>query len=118
MYKAKKILTLSVITVSLVMAGCSEASKPDVEKSIDAQPAKKQQAIEQAMRNPTVVEIGSLDDLFNLFKAHQYDSENWAKGNREVPRLSFDEFSESWKVNSTKMTVQQKKQVFFRDDLL
>ena len=69
MYKAKKFLTLSIISASLLMAGCSEASKTDVEKSIDAQSSKKQQSaeqvIERAMRNPTVVEIGSLDDLFN-----------------------------------------------------
>ncbi|MEW6998658.1 glucosaminidase domain-containing protein [Colwelliaceae bacterium BS250] len=122
MYKVKKILTLSIISASLMMAGCSEASNPGVEKSVDAQQATKktteqetyEEIIAEAMVNPTVVEIGSLDDLFHLFELHQYDSNSWANGNREVPRISFDEISESWKVNSAKMTVQQKKQIFFR----
>jgi uncharacterized FlgJ-related protein len=49
-----------------------------------------------------------------LFDTLNYNSESWAEGNREVPRLSFDQIRESWKETSQEIPVQVKKQVFFR----
>ena len=104
-----KIIRLTLISSALVLAACSEA--PDIKDPITSD---KDNIAITAMKNPTVVEIGSLHDLEALFKEHQYTSESWATGNREVPRLSFDEFSENWKETSSHMPVKTKKQVFFR----
>jgi len=60
------------------------------------------------------VKIHSLDDLMALFKKYQYTSKDWQKGNREVPRLSFEGVSEKWKKTSNHIPVKQKKQIFFR----
>jgi len=60
------------------------------------------------------VQIQSLDGLMTLFKKHQYTAKDWQKGNREVPRLTFDGVSEKWKKSSSQIPVKQKKQVFFR----
>lgn len=60
------------------------------------------------------VEIHSLDALMTLFKKHNYTSNDWKKGVREVPRLTFEGVSERWKETSSQIPVKQKKQVFFR----
>ncbi|KGJ95264.1 glucosaminidase domain-containing protein [Colwellia psychrerythraea] len=60
------------------------------------------------------VEIRSLDALMTLFKKHNYTSNDWKNGVREVPRLTFEGVSERWKETSSEIPVKQKKQVFFR----
>ena len=60
------------------------------------------------------VEIQSLDGLMTLFKKHHYTAKDWQKGNREVPRLTFEGVSERWKETSNNIPVKQKKQIFFR----
>lgn len=60
------------------------------------------------------VKINSLDDLMRLFEKHHYTLKDWRLGNREVPRLTFSHVSENWKKTSSLISVQQKKQVFFR----
>lgn len=60
------------------------------------------------------VKINSLDDLMRLFEKHHYTLKDWRLGNREVPRLTFSHVSENWKKTSNLISVQQKKQVFFR----
>lgn len=67
-----------------------------------------------AMKNPEVIKIQSLDELMALFKKHQYTNESWAQGNREVPRLSFDNVSTRWHQTANKIPVKLKKEVFFR----
>ncbi|WNC73555.1 glucosaminidase domain-containing protein [Thalassotalea psychrophila] len=100
-----KLISLSFLASSLLLSACSE---PDKTKVID------EKFVIEAMKNPIDVEIHSLDELMALFKKHQYDSESWAKGSREVPRLSFEKVSEEWKHTSNDIPVQLKKEVFFR----
>ena len=65
-------------------------------------------------KNYQEVELQSLDELMTLFKKHKYTSKDWQNGSREVPRLTFEGVSETWKTTSSHIPVQQKKQVFFR----
>jgi len=67
-----------------------------------------------AQNNFVEVKIHSLDDLLTLFKKHNYTIKDWQKGNREVPRLTFEGVSKNWKKASSEIPVKQKKQVFFR----
>ncbi|MCJ8319850.1 MAG: glucosaminidase domain-containing protein [Colwellia sp.] len=60
------------------------------------------------------IRISSLDDLKALFEQHEYTSKSWAKGNREVPRITFDSVSENWKHSSSNLPVKIKKEIFFR----
>lgn len=60
------------------------------------------------------VKIGSLDDLMALMDKLNYNKESWDKGNREVPRIIFEDVSEEWKKTSSEIPVVQKKQIFFR----
>lgn len=41
-----------------------------------------------------VIELSSIDDLIILFEQLNYTQESWLKGNREVPRITFDAVSE------------------------
>ncbi|WOH38907.1 glucosaminidase domain-containing protein [Thalassotalea fonticola] len=97
--------SISLLASSILLTACSE---PDKTKVID------EKFVIEAMKDPIDVEIHSLDELMALFKEHHYDSENWAKGNREVPRLSFEKVSEEWKHTSNNIPVALKKEVFFR----
>ena len=65
-------------------------------------------------QTPETVEIHSLAELMALFDELNYNSKSWAAGNREVPRLSFDQVRENWKKTSQEIPVPIKKQVFFR----
>jgi len=60
------------------------------------------------------IKISSLEDLKALFEQHEYTSESWAQGNREVPRLTFDSVSDNWKHSSSNLPVKIKKEIFFR----
>ncbi len=60
------------------------------------------------------VEISSIDDLKTLFEQHDYTAKSWLEGNREVPRITFEEVSENWKNSSSNLPVKLKKQIFFR----
>ena len=60
------------------------------------------------------VVLDSLDDLIALFDSLDYNTKSWLKGNREVPRLTFEGVSDNWHKTSNEIPVQQKKMVFFR----
>lgn len=93
-----------IFTLGLIVACFDQTS----EKAIDTK------RVTAAMKEPVVVKIQSLDELMTLFKKHNYTNESWALGNREVPRLSFDNVSERWKKTSNTIPVKLKKEVFFR----
>ena len=108
---ATKMLLVGVVSTSVLLAGCSEpGKKPEAkpESEID------KLVVVEAMKDPIIVNITSLDDLIALFKEHNYDNDNWAQGNREVPRLSFEEVSHRWKETSNDIPVALKKEIFFR----
>ncbi|PKH02656.1 glucosaminidase [Psychromonas sp. MB-3u-54] len=69
---------------------------------------------EKLMANPIEVTITSLDDLNALFDKYQYNNENWNKGNREVPRITFEGVGKHWAEGSKKLPVETKKMIFFR----
>jgi uncharacterized FlgJ-related protein len=81
-------------------------------KKIQKNSPKPQEA--EVNKSPIDVQLGSLDDLMALFDKYEYNSASWAKGNREVPRITFEKVSERWKQTSSDMPVKLKKQVFFR----
>jgi Bax protein len=69
---------------------------------------------EKLMANPIEVTIRSLDDLHALFDKYQYNNEYWNKGNREVPRITFEGVGKHWAEGSKKLPVETKKMIFFR----
>jgi len=69
---------------------------------------------EKLMANPIEVHITSLDDLNTLFDKYQYNDQTWDKGNREVPRITFEGVGERWAEGSKNLPVETKKMVFFR----
>jgi Bax protein len=69
---------------------------------------------EKLMANPIEVSITSLDDLHTLFDKYQYNNESWDKGNREVPRITFEGVDERWAEGSKNLPVEIKKMIFFR----
>ncbi|MFT6140971.1 MAG: putative FlgJ-related protein [Psychromonas sp.] len=69
---------------------------------------------EKLMANPIEVTITSLDDLHALFDKYQYNNEYWNKGNREVPRITFEGVGKHWAEGSKKLPVETKKMIFFR----
>jgi Bax protein len=101
----KRVVVVSAFFLFFTLA-CQENQAE--KNSAKAQP---EQSKTQA---PETVEIRSLDELMALFDKLNYNSESWAAGNREVPRLSFDQVRENWKKTSQEIPVPIKKQVFFR----
>lgn len=61
------------------------------------------------------MEIASLEQLNALFKKYQYTPKDWQAGIREVPRIYLADIPSDWrKQGSKKVTVQDKKRIFFR----
>jgi len=98
-------LTSAALTIaaSLLLGGCSEQTNNDDFT-----------ATRQLMADPIKVPITSLNGLMALFDKYQYNSASWQKGSREVPRITFAGVNKSWGINSDKLRVQTKKEVFFR----
>lgn len=69
---------------------------------------------EQLMANPIEVTITSLDDLNDLFDKYKYNDQSWDKGNREVPRITFEGVGEHWAEGSKQLPIETKKMIFFR----
>ena len=61
-----------------------------------------------------VVDVNSLDELYQLFKQQHYSQEDWQAGHNEVPRILFNRVHKRWQETSSKMPVTTKKDVFFR----
>jgi len=90
------------LTSSLFISACSDSQNSSVSKS------------EQLMADPIEVSITSLDELNSLFDKYQYNDQSWNKGNREVPRITFEGVDERWAEGSKNLPVETKKSVFFR----
>jgi len=101
----KSVVIVSALFLFFTLA-CQENQADKI--SAAAQPA------QIRCQTPKTVEIRSLDELIALFDQLNYNSASWAAGNREVPRLSFDQVRENWKKTSQEIPVPTKKQVFFR----
>lgn len=103
----KKRLSLTsaalTLTANLLLSGCSEQTNNDDFT-----------ATQQLMTDPINVPISSLNELMTLFDKYHYNSASWQKGNREVPRITFAGVNKNWGINSDKLQVQTKKDVFFR----
>ncbi|MDT3320145.1 glucosaminidase domain-containing protein [Shewanella sp. SP1S2-4] len=63
---------------------------------------------------PQNVSITSINELMLLFDSLDYTLENFHKGNKSIPRLTFDAVGEGWRSVSSQLPVKQKKTVFFR----
>lgn len=62
----------------------------------------------------TEITIASLTELQLLFDKYQYNNQSWAKGYREIPRITFSGVAQHWVNELKNMPVQTKKWVFFR----
>lgn len=93
----KKWLSLTLITLVLVTA-CSENTSP----------------AEKLMSNPKEVKISSLKDLDSVFAELHYTQADWEKGDREVPRLTFEKVNPKWQEISDQIPVENKKMIFLR----
>jgi Bax protein len=94
--------TALVLSSCFLIGACSYVMNSGTSKS------------EQLMANPIEVSIKSVDDLNSLFDKYQYNNESWDKGNREVPRITFEGVDERWAEGSKNLPVETKKMIFFR----
>ena len=101
----KRVVIVSALFLFFTLA-CQESQAEKI--SAAAQTAQSRHQM------PETVQIRSLDELLALFDKLNYNSASWAAGNREIPRLSFDQVRENWKKTSQEVPVPIKKQVFFR----
>lgn len=60
------------------------------------------------------VRIDSADTIFALFEELHYTNEEWAAGNRIVPRLYMAGIPSRWQETNHKLVVAKKKELFFR----
>lgn len=69
--------------------------------------------VESTLPHRTMVSQNT-QDIFEAFESLGYTAEAWAQGVREVPRIYMTKIPARWKTESDKITVVQKKQIFFR----
>ncbi len=65
-------------------------------------------------REPVVVKINSIDTLINYYEDINFTQESWEAGRREIPRISFEKVSDIFTKNEPKITLKDKKSLFFR----
>ena len=72
------------------------------------------QAAGQVTQNDERVECRDYSDILALFDRLGYTQRAWQAGIREVPRVYLGDIPESWRERSDKMSVADKKRLFFR----
>ncbi|MDN2661756.1 glucosaminidase domain-containing protein [Psychromonas sp. 14N.309.X.WAT.B.A12] len=93
----KKLLVITLMAL-LFISACSENTSP----------------ADKLMSNPKEVKITSLEDLDAVFTELHYTQEDWEKGDKEVPRLTFEKVNPKWQEISENMPVENKKTIFLR----
>lgn len=86
------------VCCALLLSACSDKRSPS----------------EKLMSDPIVVKITSIDDLNAVFAKYHYSANDWEKGVKEVPRLTFEGVTIAWQKSAEKMPVVDKKSTFFR----
>ena len=60
------------------------------------------------------ISSSSYHDVVKLFNEIGYTHDNWRAGVREVPRIELTHIPQRWKKESRKISVKEKKNIFFR----
>ena len=117
-----------IFILSLILSlGCVNAKK-DSSSSSEYSPSSSSEMDTLIFSDPTnydrtlytgadasKVEIRSYKDILNLFEEHNYTSESWKEGIREVPRIYLPLIGDRWGPKSSKeMVTENKKKIFFR----
>lgn len=107
--KLKPFLALSVLLVLSALGSLAYAQEAQVNKLIS-----NDILFDMAESKPLHLNISSLDELMLLFDSLNYTPENFHRGNKSIPRLTFDAVGQGWSSVSSQIPVKQKKMVFFR----
>jgi len=94
----KTVLWLGVLAVVLLLTGCSDREKKEIEKK----------------RESWTVYTQSVGDITKLFNDINYSMESWDAGRREIPRLYLTDISSRWGDQSQRIPVELKKTIFFQ----
>jgi uncharacterized FlgJ-related protein len=68
----------------------------------------------QETKQMETTKVNSVKELDQFLNDLNYTSSNWKSKYREVPRLHLAEVSEAWKTTSETISVEEKKNIFFR----
>lgn len=98
--------------ITLIISGCSTQNQTQVTAKIKTQTAMVN--IKPVPAGPLEISITSLQELDSLFEKYQYSSESWEKGQRELPRITFEKIADNWPTDSKNIPVETKKSLFFR----
>lgn len=107
--KLKPFLALSVLLALSALFPLVYAQEMQVNKLIS-----NDILFDTAESKPLNLNISSLDELMLLFDSLDYTPENFHRGNKSIPRLTFDAVGQGWSSVSSQIPVKQKKMVFFR----
>jgi len=118
------ILTRAIISFSIIaiLSGCVNTREQNGSAS-DLSDAEKNTLIYSSPRNLKVldnykgsrkVEVTSYKDMLVLFEKLNYTPEAWQAGIREAPRVYLQLIGDRWGSKSQEITVENKKQLFFR----
>lgn len=105
--------TPTYVTTFLLQVNRGNVVETDV-NSFLFPPMAQQPVLPSSELKPQNVSITSIDELMLLFDSLDYTLENFHKGNKSIPRLTFDAVGEGWRSVSSQLPVKQKKTVFFR----
>jgi uncharacterized FlgJ-related protein len=61
-----------------------------------------------------IVRTGSMDDIYNIFDSIGYGDKKWYESSNVIPRVYLKRISCRWKNQSSEITVQTKKDIFFK----
>lgn len=107
-----RIICALAVTITLIISGCSTPDKA----ATNAQSKTRNSTVNSKaeVKAPLEVTISSVEELNELFDKYQYSSESWENGQRELPRITFQEVGDHWQTASQTLPVETKKSLFFR----
>jgi len=70
--------------------------------------------IDEKYLSHRIVRSSSMDDIYSVFDSIGYGDKKWYEGLQVIPRVYLERISCRWKEQSAEITVQTKKDIFFK----
>ena len=112
---------LLMIFLVWIFLGCDSKSRPQ-ENNTSLQKEEKYSTlkmpilsvIDEKHLSHRIVRTSSMDDIYSIFDGIGYGEKKWYEGFEVIPRVYLERISCRWKDQSSEITVQTKKDIFFK----
>ncbi|MEA3522662.1 MAG: glucosaminidase domain-containing protein [Campylobacterota bacterium] len=113
--------TLLIVFIVWIFLGCEGKSSPqdsnvsfEKEENYSSLKMPILSVIDETHLSHRTVYTSSMDDIYKIFDDIGYDNKKWYEGLQIIPRVYLQHISNRWREQSSEISVQIKKDIFFK----